>query len=86
MTLRDLTPPAVQRIVYENPPPILLKCVDSPHIYLLDGGEKRWIETIGVFTDRGYDWRDVHFVRCEDLRIIPDGVPIPPDAGPPPQP
>ena len=82
----DALPPAVQRIVFEHPDPILLKCTQSPHIYLLDGGEKRWIDTIATFTDRGYVWRDVRFVTCDDLRSIPDGEPIPADAGPPPQP
>jgi hypothetical protein len=28
----------------------------------------------------------VHIVTCQYLRGIPDGRPIPPDAGPPPQP
>ena len=82
----EALPPAVQDIVYEHPNPILLKCASSPHIYLLDGGEKRWIETIETFNDRGYVWRDVYFVTCEELRSIPDGVPIPANAGPPPQP
>ena len=82
----EALPLTVQEIVYDTPPPILLKCTDSPHIYLLDGGEKRWIETIEMFDARGYNWRDVQFVRCDDLRGIPDGVPIPTDAGPPPQP
>ncbi len=82
----EALPPAVQDIVYEHPNPILLKCASSPHIYLLDGGEKRWIETIETFNDRGYVWRDVYFVTCEELRSIPDGTPIPANAGPPPQP
>jgi hypothetical protein len=82
----EALPSAVQEIVYESPPPILLKCTGSPHIYLLAGGEKRWIETISVFEDRGYAWRDVHFIGCEALRSIPDGAPVPTDAGPPPQP
>lgn len=79
-------PPTVQNIVYEYADPILLKCSGSPHIYLLDQGEKRWIDTIDTFEDRGYVWRDVHFVSCDALRDIPDGTPIPADAGPPPQP
>lgn len=79
-------PPAVQRIVYDEPPPILLKCRQSPHIYLLEDGQKRWIDTIDTFTARGYVWRDVSFITCDDLRMIPDGIPIPEDAGPPPQP
>jgi hypothetical protein len=79
-------PPTVQKIVYEEPGPILLKCTSSPHIYLLEKGEKRWIDTIETFNDRGYVWQDVHFVSCNALRAVPDGVPIPLDAGPPPQP
>ena len=82
----DSLPPKVQDIVYEYASPILLKCAGSPHIYLLEQGEKRWIDTIATFEDRGYIWRDVHFVSCDDLRGIPDGTPIPADAGPPPQP
>jgi hypothetical protein len=82
----EVLPPAVQDIVYEHPNPILLKCAQSPHIYLLDKGEKRWIESIETFDARGYVWRDVHFIPCQDLQSIPDGTPIPADAGPPPQP
>lgn len=79
-------PTSVRTLIYENPDPILLKCRQSPHIYLLDGGRKRWIDTIATFNERGYVWRDVHFITCDDLRSIPDGEPIPADAGPPPQP
>lgn len=79
-------PPSLQKIVFEYPDPILLKCNSSPHIYLLEDGEKRWIDTIATFDDRGYEWRDVRFVTCDVLRSLPDGEPIPADAGPPPQP
>lgn len=79
-------PVRVQRLVYEQPEPILLKCTDSPHIYLLEEGEKRWVDSIVTFNNSGYLWRDVHFVPCDDLRSIPDGLPIPENAGPPPQP
>ena len=79
-------PVSVQRIIYEKPDPILLKCSGSPHIYLLDEGEKRWVDNIETFNDRGYVWRDVHHVPCQDLRSVPDGQPIPANAGPPPQP
>jgi drug/metabolite transporter superfamily protein YnfA len=82
----DALPPAVQEIVYERPNPILLKCASSPHIYLLDRGEKRWIDSIETFNRRGYVWGDVQQVACEELRSIPDGVAIPASAGPPPQP
>ena len=78
-------PPHIQRAVYGEDYPILLKC-DSPHIYLLERGQKRWIKDIPTFEQEGYRWRDVHFVLCSDLRLIPDGPPIPPDAGTPPVP
>ncbi|MGD2077393.1 MAG: hypothetical protein PVH18_03370 [Chloroflexota bacterium] len=85
-TIEDL-PVAVQRIIYEEPDPILLKCSASPHIYLLEQGQKRWIDNLDTFTDRGYEWRDVITnITCRELRSIPDGVPIPAGAGPPPQP
>jgi hypothetical protein len=83
--VQDL-PVTVQEIIYEEPAPVLLKCANSPHIYLLDKGTKRWIEDIETFESRGYVWRDVEFVSCQDLRRIPDGMPIPSDAGQPPQP
>ncbi len=79
-------PETVQDVIFNYPNPILLKCKQSDPIYLLEHGEKRWIEDIETFNDRGYVWRDVHFVPCDDLRSIPDGVSIPADAGPPPAP
>ncbi len=82
----EALPPAVREIVYDTPDPILLKCDTSPHIYLLDDGEKRWLDTIATFTERGYVWGDVHIVPCDELRGLPDGKPIPAEAGPPPQP
>ena len=79
-------PLRVQQIIFDQSDPILLKCSASPHIYLIENGEKRWIDTIETFNERGYVWRDVTFITCADLRSIPDGIPIPDDAGPPPQP
>jgi len=65
---------------------VLLKCRTSPHIYRLENGEKRWIQDIDTFVSEGHVWEDVRFVSCNYLRDLPDGVPIPEDAGPPPQP
>jgi len=65
---------------------VLLKCEGSPHIYRLEDGEKRWIRDIEAFEAEGHVWEDVRIVSCAYLRQIPDGEPIPPDAGPPPQP
>jgi hypothetical protein len=79
-------PAAVRAVVYEQPYPILLKCSTSPHIYLLDDGAKRWVKDIPTFQAQGFRWEDVEFVGCADLAAVPDGPPIPPDAGRPPQP
>jgi hypothetical protein len=65
---------------------VLLKCRTSPHIYRLENQEKRWIKDIDTFLAEGHVWEDVRFVGCNYLRDIPDGPPIPEDAGPPPQP
>jgi hypothetical protein len=65
---------------------VLLKCRTSPHIYRLENQEKRWIRDIDTFVAEGHVWDDVRFVSCEYLRELPDGPPIPEDAGPPPQP
>ncbi len=64
---------------------VLLKCDDSPHIYRLENQEKRWIKDIDTFMAEGHVWEDVRFVPRDYLREIPDGPPIPEDAGPPPQ-
>jgi hypothetical protein len=65
---------------------VLLKCRTSPHIYRLENEEKRWIRDIDTFLAEGHVWDDVRLVGCEYLRDLPDGPPIPEDAGPPPQP
>jgi hypothetical protein len=66
---------------------VLLKCRTSPHIYRLEvNQEKRWIRDIETFEAEGHVWEDVRFVGCQYLRDLPDGPPIPEDAGVPPQP
>jgi hypothetical protein len=65
---------------------VLLKCQLSAHIYALEDGHKRWIRDIDTFQAEGFVWQDVKFVGCSDLRRLPTGVPIPPDAGSSPEP
>lgn len=80
-------PRSIQEIVYDRPPPLLLKCGNSPHVYLLEQGQKRWIKDIPTFEAQGYRWNDViQWVSCADLRLVPDGETIPPGSGPPPEP
>jgi len=73
---------------FEIGPPlhVLLKCPESPHIYRLEDGVKRWIVDIETFEAEGHVWEDVRFVPCQYLRELPDGETIPPGHGPPPQP
>ena len=65
---------------------VLLKCNDSPHIYRLENGYKRWIVDIPTFEAEGYVWNDVRFEPCRYLRNLPDGDSIPPGHGTPPPP
>jgi len=65
---------------------VLLKCEGSPHFYALENGQKRWIKDIPTFEAEGYVWEDLKTVSCNYLRGLPDGPPIPEDAGSPPQP
>jgi len=69
-----------------SPIHVLLKCQDSPHIYRLEAGQKRWIRDIDTFLAEGHVWEDVRFVSCAYLRDLPDGETIPPGSGRPPQP
>jgi hypothetical protein len=64
---------------------LVVKC-DSPHIYRIEEGKKRWIKDIPTFVNEGHYWEEVTFKSCVELRAIPDGIPIPPEAGPPPRP
>jgi hypothetical protein len=79
-------PPSIQALVYEHPEPILLKCDASPHIYVLQGGQKRWIKDIATLEAQGYGWSNIAYVSCGDLRAVPDGETLPPGSGPAPQP
>lgn len=69
-----------------QPVHVLLKCSTSPHVYRIEREQKRWIKDIPTFLAEGHVWEDVHTVSCQYLRGLPDGQPIPPDAGLPPQP
>ena len=65
---------------------ILRRCSDSPHVFAIENGVKRWIKDIPTFVDLGYVWEDVQVVSCPSLRAVPDGLPIPENAGEPPVP
>ena len=62
----------------------LIKCNTQPHIYQLEEDKKRWIENPREFEKAGFKWEEVRTINCSRLKRIPDGIPIPPDAGDPP--
>lgn len=76
----------LERFELGRPIHVLLKCYDSEHIYRLENGQKRWIKDIATFESAGHVWADVRMVDCAYLRSLPDGLPIPEDAGKPPSP
>jgi hypothetical protein len=65
---------------------LLMKCNPSPHVYALEDGQKRWVKDIATFEEMGMVWEDIQYFGCDYLRQLPDGPPIPPDAGTPPVP
>ncbi len=69
-----------------NPVHLLLKCTSSPHVYAFEDGTKRWIKDVPTFQAQGYIWEDIKYHSCSYIRELPDGPPIPEDAGSPPQP
>jgi hypothetical protein len=60
-------------------PPIhvILKCPDSPNLYLLESGQKRFIADWESAQALGYAEADVRTVSCSRLRTFSDGLPIP---------
>ena len=84
--VRDVQADFLSEFEVGAPLHVLVKCPDSPHIYRLEKGIKRWILDIATFTAEGHVWEDVRIISCWDLRNYPDGETIPPGHGPAPQP
>ena len=63
---------------------VLTKCRTSPHVYALEAGKKRWIKDIPTFEAQNFVWEQIMFKSCSQIARIPDGPPIPEDAGEPP--
>lgn len=65
---------------------LLMKCPNSPHVYALEDGQKRWVKDIPTFEAMEMVWEEIQVYDCGYLRQLPDGPPIPLDAGEPPRP
>ena len=65
-----------------NPIRRLVTCHNSPHIYALENGQKRWVKDPPT-GDTDKTWDEVQLSSCDYLRRLPDGLPILEDAGPP---
>ena len=74
----------LQQFVEGKPIHLLLKCRTSPHVFALENGAKRWIKDIATFQAQAYVWEDIQMINCTELERMPNGLPIPEDAGEPP--
>ncbi len=63
----------------------LLRCQDSPTVYALENGRKRWVKDPPP-TNQAGAWDRIGLVSCSYLRGFPPGLPVPEGAGSPPQP
>jgi hypothetical protein len=63
----------------------LVRCQGSPTVYALENGRKRWVKEPPP-TNQAGAWDRIELVSCNTLRDLPAGLPVPEDAGPPPQP
>jgi hypothetical protein len=61
----------------------LVTCPNSPHIYALEQGQKRWVKEPPT-RNKAEPWDEVRLVSCAYLRQLPEGPSILEDAGPPP--
>jgi hypothetical protein len=61
----------------------LVTCLNSPHIYALEQGQKRLVKDPSS-RNQTNPWDEVRLVSCDYLRHLPEGSPVPEDAAPPP--
>jgi hypothetical protein len=73
---------------FEQGQPIrrLVKCHNSSLVYALENGQKRWVENPPPEDKANKPWDKVYQVTCNFLDGLPDGLPIPENAGTPPHP
>ncbi|MFQ6016322.1 MAG: hypothetical protein ACE5NP_12870 [Anaerolineae bacterium] len=74
----QFVPDSLLESLPDGRPLYLLVKGSGEKIYLLDQGQKRWIRTLEDFKAQGFLWEDVKIISDAELRVIPEGTPIPP--------
>lgn len=62
----------VSSATFDYPDGTLIKLPDSPKVYVIIDGEKKWIPIPEVFTQLGYEWTDIKVVNQAQLDIFLD--------------
>lgn len=75
----------LEQLGHSQPIRRLVKCQSSPTVYAVENGQKRWVKEPPP-AGQVKRWDQVGPVTCSYLQRLPDGLPIPEDAGLPPQP
>lgn len=57
---------------------LLIKLLNDSKVYLIEGGQKRWIISETAFDEMGFDWADIIVVSQSIFNIFPEGNTIPP--------
>jgi hypothetical protein len=58
----------------------LVTCLNSPYIYAVENGEKRWVRDPPT-GNKARTWDEVGLISCDSLRRLPDSLPVPENAG-----
>jgi hypothetical protein len=66
-----------------NPIRRLVTCPNSPYIYAVENGQKRWVKDPPT-GNNAKTWDQAQLISCDYLRRLRDSVPIPENAGTPP--
>jgi len=51
----------------------LIRGIGQARVYLIESGQKRWIETAEIFVKKGYDWVKIVEVNETELNAYPTG-------------
>ena len=71
----DLEDVVIRSIALQTEDGMLLKG-GGERVYVLEGGQRRWVSTAAAFATRGFAWSNVHFVSDSLLGAIPEGASI----------